>query len=251
MSRALQRALNILDCLAEADDGLRLSDLSRQLQAEPSNILRLLKILTSGGYVERDEAKRYTLGLKAVHLAGAVLRRWDLASSGQQMLRSLSQQTGEAAHLAALQGRHVVYLGRVESRAAVRVSNEVGQREPAHCTAVGKVLLAHLPPQEVRTLFPSGRLPSHTPHTLTTLKSLTAELQSIRERGYAVDREELNPGVCCISAPVRDHLGNVVASIGISAPAARLPEECVGQVAEMVREHARLLSEQLGCRKAA
>ena len=182
MSRALERSLDILDCLAAGDEPLRLSQLAGRIGAERSNTLRLLRSLQARGYVERDESKRYSLGLTALLLARVVLRRLDVVEAGQEILQALGHATGEAVHLAVLQGTHIVYLGRVESAAPVRVTNEVGQRLPAHCTAVGKSLLAYLPASELQRLFPTGRLPTYTSHTLSTLRALMHDLELARER---------------------------------------------------------------------
>jgi DNA-binding IclR family transcriptional regulator len=246
MSHTLERSLDILDCLAADDEPLRLSELADRIGAERSNALRLLRDLEARGYVERDESKRYSLGLKALQLARVVLRRLDVVEAGQEVLRSLAHATGEAAHLAVLQGRHAVHLAWVESAAPVRVTNAVGQREPAHCTAVGKCLLAYLPASELRRLFPTGRLPIHTSHTLSTLRALKHDLELTRERGYAFDDEERYEGMRCIAAPVRNHVGTVVASICVSAPAMRLSDAHKPGLAELVKKHAEQLSERLG-----
>jgi IclR family transcriptional regulator, KDG regulon repressor len=251
MSHTLERSLDILDCLAAHDEPLRLSQLANRIGTERSNTLRLLRCLEARGYVERDEFKRYSLGLTALRLARVVLRRLDVAEAGQEVLRALGHATGEATHLAVLQGIYIVYLGRVESAAPVRVTHEVGQREPAHCTAVGKALLAYLPASELQRLFPTGRLPIHTSHTLSTLRALRDDLGLVRERGYAFDDEELYEGVRCIAAPVRNHVGTVVASIGVSAPAMRLSAARRAGVAKLVKEHAEELSERLGCVQTA
>jgi DNA-binding IclR family transcriptional regulator len=247
MSRALERSLDILDCLAAGDEPLRLSQLADRIGVERSNTLRLIRSLQARGYVERDESRRYFLGLKALQLARVVLRRLDVVEAGQEVLRALGHATGEAAHLAVLQGRHAVHLGWVESAAPVRVTQEVGQREPAHCSAVGKSLLAYLPASELRRLFPTGRLPIYTSHTLSTLRALKHDLDLTRQRGYAFDDQEFYEGVRCIAAPVRNHVGTVVASIAISAPAIRLSDARKAGVAELVKKHAEWLSERLGC----
>jgi len=247
VSRALERSLDILDCLAVGDEPLRLSQLADRIGVERSNTLRLLRGLQARGYVERDESKRYFLGLKALQLARVVLRRLDVVEAGQEVLRSLGHATGEAVHLAALQGVHVVYLGRVECAAPVRVTNEVGQQLPAHCTAIGKSLLAYLPASELRRLFPAPRLPTYTSHTLSTLRALKHDLDLVRQRGYAFDDQESYEGVRCIAAPVRNHVGTVVASIGVSAPAMRLSAARRAGVAKLVKKHAEQLSERLGC----
>jgi DNA-binding IclR family transcriptional regulator len=142
----------------------------------------------------------------------------------------------------------VLSLEKVEPSRTVRVPSSVGQRTPAHCTAVGKVLLAHLPQRDLDELIRSRGLKAYTRHTITSPALLRRELRAIRERGYAIDDEESEEGLRCIGAPVRDHGGRIVASMSIAGPAFRVTRGRAPALGRLAMRIADELSAELGYR---
>ncbi len=126
----------------------------------------------------------------------------------------------------------------------------VGKRSPAHCSSLGKVLLAGMPASEVEALYSKTRLEARTPHTLTRRKDLIASLAQIRAHGYATDREELEPGLCCAAAPVFDRTGSVVAALSVSGPTSRLHDATLAGVTAEVVAAAAQASARLGAPRA-
>src|SRR5882724_10154984 len=245
--QVLDRAVVILDMLAAVREDLSLFELSERLDLHKSTIHRLLMVLERHRLVERHlENGKYGLGLKLFELGQNAFARLGIGERARPHLERLASAAGETAHLCALDDGEVLYLEKVEPTRTVRVPSGVGHRNPAHCTAVGKALLADLPEAELDALIRRRGLKEHTRNTITTPALLKRELRTIRERGYAIDDEEIEEGLRCIGAPVRDHSGRVVASMSVAGPAFRLTRARTAAVARLVTKAAEALSAELG-----
>lgn len=238
--QSLARGLKILDLLAEAGDGLSVTELAEALGVDKASASRLVATLTRYGYAEKDEVtRRFLLGPQVVSLSRSVLTRLPLREAAKPYLRQLMEATGECAHLAVPAQGKALYIDQVESPATLRVNAAVGTMNPLHCTALGKVLLAF---GEVE--MPAS-LEAFTPRTITDPETLRRHLEEVRRLGYAVDDEEFDPGVRCIAAPVFDFRGRAVGSIGISGPSSRVSQERLPGLAAIVLEIGKALSERM------
>ena len=247
--QVLDRAVTILELLWRAGAGLSLQELSVQSGVNPNTVRRIVKALAYHRLVEEEEGTgRYRLGMKLFELGSSVVARLDVRARARPYLERLVLETGETAHLCILDRGEVLYLDKHEPMRTMRIPSEVGRRNPAYCTAVGKALLAYVPEEELEELVRQRGLRAYTRRTITTLAELKQELARVREQGYAVDNEEFEEGLKCIGAPVRDYSGRVVASVSIAGPAFRLTEERIPVLAQSVMEVARELSEELGYR---
>lgn len=238
--QSLARGLKILDLLAQAQDGVSITELAERLGVDKGSASRLVATLANYGYAEKDEeTRRYHLGLQIVTVSRSLLTRLPLREVAKPFLRQLMERTGECAHLAVPGQGKVLYIDQVESPATLRVNAQVGTMNPLHCTALGKILLA----------FGGVDLPtdleSFTPHTITNGDRLLKNLEQIRVQGYAVDDEEFDLGVRCIAVPVGDFRGKVVASMGISGPASRMTRERLPELAAIVLEIGEALSKRM------
>jgi DNA-binding IclR family transcriptional regulator len=239
----------ILDELAGGGGDLSLFELSERLDLHKSTIHRLLMVLERLRLVERHgESGKFGLGLKLFELGSKASGRLGLGERARPHLERLAATAGETAHLCVLDDGEVLYLAKVEPSRTVRVPSSIGQRNPVHCTAVGKALLAFLPDDEVDALIRRRGLKAYTRSTIVTPPLLRRALRVIRERGYAVDDEEIEEGLRCVGAPVRDHSGRVVASVSVAGPAFRLTRNQIPSVARLVMKAARELSAELGHR---
>ena len=216
--KSLSKALRILDTLGDCPGGLGITDLSAALGAPKSTVHRLIATLEAAGYAVFDPpTSRYILGSHVAKLGEQLGSQSPLLTFGVNSLEQLTRKCKEASHLAILEGTEVVYVSREESKEPVRISFGMGHRAPAHCTALGKALLAGLTDAEIRMLYKNQRkLEKLTPHTPISLDQLVSEIGLIRREGIAYDNEEYMAGLRCIAAPIRDYSGRIVAAMSLS-----------------------------------
>ena len=210
----------------------------------------LLGTLVSRDYLQRDDLTgTYRLGVRLLHLGNAYSSRFDLLTAANSVARELAARSGETVSVALREGAQVFYLAKVEGRDTLRLPSSIGQRLPASVTGLGKALLAELPVETLRALYPAGsELPALTPHSIRTLDALERELETVREQGFAFEVEESTLGMRCAAAPVRDSSGDVAAAISVSVPTARWEQEPREHWISLVQHGAAELSEQLGYR---
>lgn len=250
MLRSVSNALAVLEAFTPDRPELGVTELATRLGLGKSTVHRLLVTLAQRGYVRKDpESDRYRLGLKALEVGALVAAQLTIREAVAPFLRRLLDATRETIHLGVLDGGDVVYIDKLESQQALQMYSRVGRRAPAHCTALGKALLAFQPDDALARLL-RRRLPAHTPRTLTDPARLREELGRVRQAGVAVDDEEFEVGLKCVAAPLRDHTGRVVASLGLAGPAVRLPSRRVAALADLVRATAGEASAALGHRPA-
>lgn len=247
---AVARALGILENVDGGPRGTGITELSRRLGLGKSTVHRLCATLEHHGYLVRDPGTgRYRLSLRVFQIGSHALEALDLPARALPELERLGAATEETVHLAVLDGPDVIFIGKVESPRPLRLYSHVGRRCPAHCTAVGKVLLASVRPGQ-RALASARPLKRYTAKTITSAPALERELEEVRRRGYATDDEEFEEGIRCVAAPVRDYRGRVMAALSVSLPAGRLPRSRTAALVEQVLEAARRVSKELGYRAA-
>ncbi|GAB3973066.1 IclR family transcriptional regulator [Streptomyces sparsus] len=247
---AVTRALDILELFLEGDGTLSAPEITRRLQLPRTTVHELLTTLVARSYLVpvREEPGRYRLGVRNYQLGSRYAEQLDLAAEGQRVAREVAETCDETVHVAILEGSDVIYIAKVDSTHAVRMVSAAGRRLPAHCTSVGKVLLASLPADALDARLAGGRLAAMTPNSITDPDTLRAALTTARERGFAVEHRESNPDVSCVAAPVRDSSGRVVAALSISVPVIRWTEQREEELAGLAAKGAADLSARLGHR---
>lgn len=244
---SLLHGLEILDMFERDRSEIGIGEMAQHLGLHRSTTSRLAATLAVAGYLEpTGEPGRYRLSGKLVTLGELVASEGDVRRAALPYLRDLVQSLGETGHLAILEGAEAVTVGVVDGWQTVRMHSWVGKRSPAHCSSMGKALLAGLDAEEIDALYPDARLEARTDRTITDRDQLKRQLAQVREHGYAVDREELEPHLCCVAGPVFDRTGAVVASISVSGPDSRLDDASIPAVAEAVRRAAWQISARLG-----
>jgi DNA-binding IclR family transcriptional regulator len=249
--QSIERAIAILKAFSTEKGELGVTELSRQLDLHKSTVSRLIASLQREGLVEENlVTRKYRLGMSLVTLGGLVLQRLDVAQTARPLMATplmatLSDMTQETVILAIKDDAEAVNVAQVPSPQMVKHIEWIGRRTPLHCTAVGKVLLAHSPVAEQQAFINRG-LPRYTSNTITGPETLCQELVRVREQGYAIGSEEFEVGLIEIAAPIRDHTGEVVASISVSGPAFRLSSDRFPSLTEDIQRSARTLSGQLG-----
>ncbi len=244
---AVQRAIDILNLFDQQNAELGTTEIARALGLHKSTAASLVSTLAANGFLNQNpETRKYRLGLKLVERAFAMLDQIEIRRVAYPALQQLRDQWNETVNLAILDGGDVVYIERMLGTKALGMRSEVGRREHAHSTALGKAILSCYPLADIRAFIATYGLPPLTPKTITEPEKFLAELDTVRERGYAVDDEENEIGGRCVAVPIFNHTGNVIAAVSISAPTARLPLDDVPQMGAMVRETAKTISRHLG-----
>ena len=216
------KALDVLDRVAAFGRPVRFSELLAASPFPKATLFRLLQTLTSQGLLALDpDSGSYAPGIRLVRLAHAAWRQSSLAPVARPHLDELSAETGETVHLAQLDGAHVLYVDKRNARVPVEMFSMAGKVGPAHCTGVGKAMLAFLPEDQLARLIPQMSFHRHTENPLTTPAALTAELAAIRRDGLAFDREEHEPGIICIAAPILSSQGRVLGGLSLTSTTAR------------------------------
>lgn len=221
---ALEKAVGLLEALGEQARALSLSELAELSGMPKQTVHRVVRQLEHLDLVAREAgADRYIFGarLRQIGVAALCAPRPSLAT--RQILTELVDEIGETCNIGVLDGQAVLYVDRVECHWPLRVQLRPGSRVPSHCTAIGKLLLAHLPAAQRRQLLPQLELTPYTPNTLGTIEALEAALAQVRAQGYAINQEEDSLGLNALAVPVRDSAGKVLAGLAVHAPTARLP----------------------------
>jgi IclR family transcriptional regulator, acetate operon repressor len=239
--QSLERAFTLLELMAEDGGEVPLSRLAVGSGLPLSTIHRLVRTLVARGYVRQLPSRRYVLGPRLIHLGESSSRT--LGTWARPHLEDLVDGTGETANMAMLDGDRVVYVAQVPSRHSMRMFTEVGRRVHAHCTGVGKALLAQLPRDAARELVLRTGLPRRTPRTITDVDQLMAELDRISAQGYAVDDGEQETGVRCIAVTVP--AATTQTALSVSGPEGRVTTESVPQFAELLQASAARLAAEL------
>jgi IclR family transcriptional regulator, acetate operon repressor len=246
--QSLVRALTLLNRIAEAaQDGASLSELAQQVGLAPSTAHRLLLTLEQERYVRFiGEGRLWTIGVQAFVTGCAFIKTRSLVGVARPRLRRLMEECGETVNLAVEDKGEAVYLAQVECREMMRAFARPGTRAPMHCSAVGKAILSAISDRSVANILHRHGMVRVTVKTITSPSTLRLELAAVRDRGYAVDDEEHAVGLRCIAAPIFDETGDVVAAISASGPLARIGDERVPPLGEMVMESARAISMDIG-----
>lgn len=251
--QTIGRAASILNILGQSPHGITLRDLSARVNLPKGTTHRLLSSLVHFGFAQQDsENKKYSLGFKLVDLGHRLLSQLDFRNVAKPFLLDMAERTQETVHLVVLDQNEVVYIEKVEShdhRGGLRMASRIGLRNPAHSCAVGKVLLAHLPARRFEAVIRERGLVRRTKKTITHLKRLEEQLQSVRAQGFAIDDEENEEGIRCVAAPIRDETGWVIAAVSISGPAIRMSLELIQRrLQREVMDTALKISKKLGFR---
>lgn len=246
--KSLAKALHILDAVGRFSQGTSIGVLSKELKMGKSTVHRLLATLREFDLIWFDpNTSNYALGSRILRWSDLLVRQNLLVRHGLPVLRDLVNAGRETANLAILDGTDVLYVAQFESMERLRTSEAVGTRQPAHCTALGKVILATLTEEEFEQLYRNVEvLKGLTANTITEKRRLKEHLQKIKNEGVAYDFEENVVGVVCIGAVVRNFTGKPVAALSISLPVQRLRGDSLITLKEHLLDSVSRLSGELG-----
>ena len=221
------KVLRILEMLHDSPAGLQLKDVAEKTAINKSTAYRFLTHLHHEGYLFRDTAGAYAIGVRLARLGLGQSYHTTVRRISRPVLEELARVTEETVSLALLDGREVLYLDVIESAHTFRQVYRIGMRYPLHCTALGKAMLAYYPDREREYLISGINFKRFTPHTITRAATLRRELALTRRRGYSLDDEEVYLGSRCIAAPILDSSDRAVAALSVSGPTTRVTREKV------------------------
>lgn len=243
---SVQNALRVLKSFSIDEPEKAVGELAVELGLAKSTISRLMTTLASEGFVTRvPNSRKYRLGISILALSGILTSNLEVTKEAAPVVNKLVNDIGETTHLAILDGTDTIYVHKEECTHAVRILTYLGKKNPAYCTSSGKVLLAHSDEKTLEKVIERG-LEKRARNTITTEEQLRSELKTIKERGYALSRDEILEGVTSIAAPVRDYTGEVVAAITVVGPNQRISNNRVPVFVKKVIDASKEASERLG-----
>lgn len=247
--QSVDRALMLLETLAQRSEGFRLSDLARQVGLAPSTTHRLLTALQRRGFAQFDATQTSWHVGRQAFAVGVTFTRWqNFIAAAMPFLRQLRDATRETANLGILEGGEVITVAQVESREIIRAIATPGGRAPVMNSGMGKAIVATWPDEAIEALVARHGLRQMTGRSLSSFDEVQAEIARIRERGYAYDDEEFTPGMRCVAAVVWNPNGEPMGGLSISALAARLKVSDMPMVGQKVRDLATELTRIMGGR---
>lgn len=240
------KVFGILQALSEQKD-IGVTELSQRIMMSKSTVYRFLQTMKTLGYVNQEgETDKYTLSLKLFELGGRALEHQDLIQIADVQMYRLGKLTKETLHLGALDENSVVYLHKIDSEYNLRMYSRIGRRCPLYSTALGKVMMAWLPEEEVRSMLAGVTFERFTEHTLANVDALLAELAQVREQGYAEDNEENENGLRCFGVPIYNRMGRIITGLSLSLPIVRFEERKRAELVSLLHEAAARISAELG-----
>jgi DNA-binding IclR family transcriptional regulator len=249
--QSLGRAFGILEEVARHREGIGLADLSKRVGLHNSTTFHLAKTLVALGYIRQEaDTKRYRIGRPLFALAASALDEIEMVRLATPILEELSAKTGESGHFAVRMADAIVVIARTSGPGAFQLAERVGVVRPAHCTALGKVMLAALRPEQLERFLARTDLKPSTARSITEIPVLVREIEEVRRTGVAFDDGEFNPEVRCVAVPVRDFTGQVIGAIGISGPIWRLSMHALKARAKVLQAAADQLSRDFGAQGA-
>lgn len=246
--KSVAKVLDILEHVAAARQPVSVSDLARATGFTVSTAYRLVQTLVARGYVDQQDGHRnYVLGTRIYQIAGAYLHGSDLATLARPHLEALRDELGETVYLVIFSQGEIVQLCKADGPQVVSASIRSAEREPAYCTATGKVLLSGLAPEALRSYLAGVKLAPYTAQTITSRTQLTRQIAAVRDDGFALDLEEYAENLCCLAVPVRHpHGGQIAAAVSVAMPKLRFKRSSVPRWSQLLEERAALIAQPLG-----
>lgn len=230
------KALEVLDLVAAFGRPVRFTEILDKASYPKATLYRFMQTLTHQGMLAYDRNRQtYALGVRLVRLAHAAWKQSSLAPIARAHVDSLAMDVGETVHLAQLDHAQVLYVDKRNPANAIEMYSSAGKVGPAYCTGVGKAMLAHVPEAELGPILAQQSFHQFMPNTLVNADALRAELAEIRKRGYAFDREEHEPGIICVSAPIVTSEGSLLGALSVTSSTARKTLDDLERLAPRVR----------------
>ncbi|MFN4189499.1 MAG: IclR family transcriptional regulator [Pseudothermotoga sp.] len=244
---SVEKALKILEFIITKKNGARIQDIADHLKISSPAVYKHLETLVRAGYVCKEpHSHKYLPSYKIVELGSIILRNVQIREIAHPFLVDLMEKTGMTIHFALRNGYEGVYVDKIESARTIPTVSRIGMRMRLYSTGFGKAILAFLSDEELDDYFAKVKLERQTPHTITDVERLRKELSVAKQKGYAIDNEENEPGIMCIGAPVFDYTNSVIGGISVTGAASFFSDQMIDIVANEVVKTAREISKRLG-----
>lgn len=245
--QSIDRALCILEILSDYDEGLGIAEISEKSNLHKSTVYRILNTLICKGYVSQNiEINKYVLTLKLFELGSKKVVKMDLVSVSQPYLKELMRETDEVVHLVTREKNEVIYIAKIEPKKSIIMYTRLGMRKPMYCTAMGKAIMAELTEEEVQNIWNESDIKRYTDNTVVDLVQLKNNLKEIRLKGYAVDNQEVENGIICIGAVIKDYKSKICGAISISMSIISSTEDKIECMAKSLLDCSNKISKELG-----
>jgi IclR family KDG regulon transcriptional repressor len=243
---SIKKALKILQIFSTDRPELRVTDISKTLNAHKSSVSRIVSTLASEGFLEKNSGNnKYRLGRKLLDLGYQVLDHYDIRDHARPFMEKLARNTNEIVHLSILDKNEIIYLDKIGEGQVLTVATKVGAKHPAYACAMGKVLLSELRPGDLTQILSLSPLVKFTAKTIAEVPKLLRELEKVKEQGFAIDDEERFLGIRCVAAPIRNRKREIVAAISTTVPKQRMGPQRIDAMRKLVVETAHLISERV------
>ncbi len=246
--KSIRKSLDLLELLSDNIKEMGITEISKELHMGVSTVYRILTTLKRRGYViQNQHTLKYTLGIQSFILGSKVQSAMNLVNLVTPFLKKLSQKTNESINFSILEDREVVCLSKIESPEVLRTDIKIGARLPAHCTAVGKGLLAFLSEQEFTILYGKAnkKLYSPTHNSISSVIELKKNLKKIKKDGYAIDKEEFKIGINCLGVPILNNEGKSITDVSVTGPSSRFNLSEIKKLKNILINISKDISDQL------
>lgn len=247
--QVIDRTFDIIELLALEPRGLGVSDVARRLSLNKSTAHRILNAIAERGYLEKTPEGIYSLGMQFVELTSRKLNSLELTTEARPFLNELTKKLGQSSHLAILDGSDAVYIDKVELTPNHRLYSQIGKRIPVYCSGLGKSLLLDKKEKQILSILKECSFEKLTDTTLITLESILKEIELSKKRGWTMDHEEHDKGICCIAAPIYDYRGEIIAAISCAGPTTFFSKEKEEELSKEIVTTAHLISARMGYQK--
>jgi DNA-binding IclR family transcriptional regulator len=245
-SSTIQRALDVLNLFKEHRK-LSFAQMQRLLDFNKSTLFRVLSTLSANKYLVKDPLGHYELGISVFILGNRLSDEYMLKTSSAPYMKELADQIDLTVHLGILEDTNVIIIEKIDPRRYVKMVSRVGGSVPAHCTGLGKILLAFSSRKKVEKIINTKGLTRYTAHTITTTDELFRELETIRKRGFAVDDSEHEKKICCVAVPILDQKGDIAAGLSVTGTRIDLPDdEMIAQTEQKLKKTANKIRQKMG-----
>lgn len=251
LKSSVHKTFSILEYFTEQKPDWGVTELANEIGANKSTVYRFLSDMQHMGILHKHpETEKYSLGLKLFELGSRVKLKSALVDKTHPVLESVANSIKETVHIGVLKNNQVFYIDKVESPQGLKISSHIGSYNPAHATALGKVLIAFLPEEsqkaKLENIFNSSEVISYTKNTISDLETMKKELNQIVNKGFALDKEEFEIGLICVAIPIFNQNNEVVASLSASGPANRFKKGELQNYVATLKKGADMIKKQIG-----